>query len=132
MQEFTITANEVWANVRQMHHLTTNNAEHLALGDFYDQWADLTDSFTETYYGKYGRKPTSGLIQLQSAATAPEYIASLRDTVKEAHNTLTATEDIDLRNILADILQLINHTLYRLTQSLCTTSAHTSQHTTKQ
>jgi hypothetical protein len=117
IQDFIITANEVWANVRQMHHLTYSNPEHLELGDFYDKWAELTDTFTETYYGKYGRAQAAGLIQLQGPPTDLQaYMKGLRDTVWEAHNTLTAPEDIDLRNILADMTQLINHTAYRLTQ----------------
>lgn len=118
IQDFIITANEVWANARQAHHLTFNEAEHLALGSFYERWAELTDSFIETYYGKYGRAQAAGLIQLQGPPTDLQaYMKGLRETTWEAHNTLTAPEDIDLRNTLADMIQLINHTAYRLTQS---------------
>lgn len=118
IQEFILSADEVWVNIRQMHHLSRNNAEHLQLGEFYDKWAELVDSFIETYYGKYGRAEATGLIELRKYATLDPllYVKAQVDLVTQAHNTLTTPDDIDLRNILADMKQLINHTAYRLTQ----------------
>ena len=37
------------------HWNTSSYAEHMALGDFYDDVIDLIDSFVEAYQGKIGR-----------------------------------------------------------------------------
>lgn len=99
-----------------VHLNTTSYAEHKALGKFYDGWLDLVDSFVETYAGRYQRIEGALTIEVSSEYEAVEYLTKLRAFVQiDAMTIIAPTLDSDLNNILADMLGLINHTLYMLT-----------------
>lgn len=99
-----------------VHLNTTSYAEHKALGKFYDGWLDLADSFIETYSGRYSRIEGELKIEVASDYNAVDYLQKLRAFVQiEAASIIAPTLDSDLANILADMLGLINHTLYLLT-----------------
>ena len=99
-----------------VHWNTTSYAEHKALGKFYDGWLDLVDSFVETYSGRYGRIAGEVNIKVDSDYNAVEYLTELRHFVQmDAPTIFAPTLDADLSNILADMLCLVNHTLYLLT-----------------
>jgi hypothetical protein len=91
-------------------HLQTRSfAEHKALNAYYDKILDLTDSFTEKFFGRNGR------VEI----VIPE--AKNQDSVshmKGMQATLEAERDnyaSDLQNIMDEMLGLVNETLYLLT-----------------
>lgn len=93
------------------HLNTTSFAEHKALNEFYDGILDLTDTFSETAFGIYGRQKivisSSSLISDFSS-----YLKELRNEVVEHRNEIKET---NIQNILDEILSLIDHTNYLLT-----------------
>ena len=98
------------------HWNTTSYAEHKALGKFYDGWLDLVDSFVETYQGRYKRIEGDMVVSVTFGVDSLAYLTALRSFVSiEAMSIIVPTLDIDLANILADMLGLINHTIYLLT-----------------
>ena len=102
--------------IHLVHLNTTSYAEHKALGKFYEEWTDLTDTFIETYAGRYSRIEGEIKIEVASGYNSVEYLQKLRAFVQiEAASIIAPTLDADLANILADMLGLINHTLYLLT-----------------
>ena len=99
--------------IHLIHLNTISYAEHKALGKFYDSWIDLSDTFIETYQGKYGR--ITGTINIP-AATDMDSVKYLKDLYLFVINDVKVdANDCDLKNILADMQQLINQTLYLLT-----------------
>lgn len=102
--------------IHDLHLDTTSYAEHIALNGFYNGWVDLLDSFLETYYGKYGR--IKGTISIDSSTDlkSEDYLKQLMLFVcEDFYMIIDGTVDSDLENIIADMKQLINHTLYLLT-----------------
>jgi hypothetical protein len=99
-----------------VHWNTKSYAEHKALGKFYDSWLDLTDTFVETYSGRYGRVDGKIEISVNSNYDSVLYLNEIRTFLQlEAPTIIAPTLDADLSNILADMLGLVNHTLYLLT-----------------
>jgi hypothetical protein len=99
-----------------VHWNTKSYAEHKALGKFYDSWLDLVDSFVETYSGRYGRIEGKVDISVSSDYDSTTYLEEIRTFLQlEAPTVIAPTLDADLANILADMLGLVNHTLYLLT-----------------
>lgn len=101
-----------------MHLNTTSYAKHKALGEFYDSWLDLVDSFIETYQGKYGRITGVISIDVNSASDTHAYLVDLMKFLNVDIVTIIDQKiDSDLDNIIADMKALINHTMYLLTLS---------------
>ncbi len=100
------------ATVAHFMHLSTSSfSEHQALGQFYDEIVDLTDRFAEAYMGKYEQIkefPT----EFHSAKNPVKYFTGLKDFVKECREDLP--QDTELQNIVDEIADLVNSTLYKL------------------
>lgn len=98
-------------------HWNTTDFEHKYLGDFYDSFNDLVDSFIETYAGKYGRKAFQGYIYLDSN-TSMNWRDILTDLMvylnTDIEIIIDSKCDSDLQNIIADMKALVNHTFYFL------------------
>lgn len=100
---------------RDMMHLqhlqTTSFAEHKALGSYYEGILELTDSFTEKYFGRNKRIP---ITIPESKATDP--VAHLKSMQKLIEGEADSENyPCDLENILDEMLGLVNETLYLLT-----------------
>jgi hypothetical protein len=108
-------------NVRTMSHIMHINSRsyssHEALGDFYDKLLDLTDRFAESAIGHYQgiiwpNVLSDGMVPVQDLDPIP-YLRNVQSIV-------TRTSDLvdkeDLKNIVAEILELVSSTLYKLTQ----------------
>jgi hypothetical protein len=93
-------------------HLSTNSyAQHKALGNFYSEIIDLADSYCEAFMGRYQQiKVFPSTYHLPKEAIS--YIESLKQFVDEANKDLP--KDQELINIVAEIQQLIDSTLYKL------------------
>jgi Family of unknown function (DUF5856) len=101
--------------IHDLHLNTISFAEHTALGSFYSDWTDLLDSFLETYYGKYGRIKGTITIDSSTDLKSDEYLKQLMVFVCDDFTLIVEPlVDSDLENIIADMKQLINHTLYKL------------------
>jgi len=94
-----------------MHLQTKSYAQHKALGHFYEDIVDLADKYAEAYQGCYSvieEYPTDF-----HAATDPKtYFQRLKVYVKTAAKTLP--DEPNLQNTYADILDLIDSTLYMI------------------
>jgi len=102
--------------IHDLHLDSVTYAQHTALNGFYNGWTDLLDSFLETYYGKYGRIKGTITIDSSTDLKADEYLKQLMLFVcEDFYLIIDETVDSDLDNIIADMKQLINHTLYLLT-----------------
>lgn len=91
------------------HLNTTSYAEHKALNKYYDGILDLTDHFTEVYFGRYKRLPIT--IPEAKVESAVEHLKGLQSIVDTERGNYTS----ELQNILDEVLGLINETLYLLT-----------------
>ena len=91
------------------HLNTTSYAEHKALNAYYDGILDLTDKFTEVYFGRYKRLAIT--IPEAKVESAVEHLKNLQALVDGERNNYTS----ELQNILDEMLGLINQTLYLLT-----------------
>jgi hypothetical protein len=98
---------------RDMMHLqhlqTTSFAEHKALGAYYDGILELTDSFTEKYFGRNKRIPIT--IPESKATDAVSHLKSMQVLIEGESKNYPC----DLENIMQEMLGLVNETLYLLT-----------------
>lgn len=94
-----------------MHLATGSYAQHKALQKYYESIIDLADAYAEAYSGKY-EQLKSFPDEFHSGKDPVEYLGSLRDFVEEARQALP--DDTELQNIVDEIADLINSTLYKL------------------
>ncbi len=131
---FPLSPTEVSAlfTIRDQTHLfhlqTRSFAEHSALGSFYTQWTDLMDTFLETAAESSSGSsiPVPRITPLDKYTTSAATCVFLRDNVLPFVLTIIArlsdSDDTEvansgLLNILADMVNLTNHTCYKLTLS---------------
>jgi DNA-binding ferritin-like protein len=98
-------------NTHFFHWSTDSYAKHKALAKYYDSIIDLTDTFAESYMGKYGKFTAFPSVYHQPKDPI-RYMESLQSFVKEARQDLP--QDSELQNIIDEIADLINSTTYKL------------------
>lgn len=95
-------------------HLQTDSyAVHKALGSYYEDVVDLTDSLIESYQGKYGivkAYSSYAMKDLESTESAIEFLKSVQNKVESV-----SFSESDLKNQVDEIKTLIRSTLYKLT-----------------
>lgn len=93
-------------------HLETKSyAQHKALGSFYDDILDLTDSLVESYFGKYGiQKIEIGQVKSQDVVT---YFEDLTNFIEQAHTSVNK-KDTWVQNQLDEVLATTFSLLYKL------------------
>ena len=94
-----------------MHLATGSFSEHSALGEFYDEIIDLTDRYAEAYMGKY-EQIKKFPDEFHTAKDPVKYLTGLKEFVSECRKELP--QDTELQNIIDEIADLINSTLYKL------------------
>tara|TARA_R110000868_G_scaffold217718_1_gene467826 strand:+ start:89 stop:466 length:378 start_codon:yes stop_codon:yes gene_type:complete len=100
-------------NVHLMHWTTDSYSAHKTLGKFYQKIIDLADDFAEALMGKYGQLAIQDFPADYHAATDPiAYLEGLSDFVGESREHLP--QDTELQNIVDEIAQLIDSTLFLL------------------
>ena len=93
------------------HLLTRSYAQHKALNEFYDGIVDLADTFAEAYQGRYGL--IEGLDGPYRFEADPQVaVRVLRGWIDK--NRGEVTDDRELQNIVDEVLQLCDSTLYKL------------------
>jgi len=98
------------------YHLQTEKyAEHKALNDFYDTILDIADKFIESYQGIFGRASGDVSITLKSYTedSAVNDIKMFSTNIKTLQSQVTA--HTDLVNLLDELLNACNKTIYLLT-----------------
>jgi len=93
------------------HLQTTSFAEHKALDGYYSGILDLTDSFTEKYFGRNKRVPI--IIPESKIEDSMEHLKGMQKMIDEERSNYTS----ELQNIMDEMLGLIDETLYLLTLS---------------
>lgn len=91
-------------------HLTTNSyASHMAFGEFYEKIIPLIDTLSESAIGKFGQLET---IQANTSIQFQYTIQELRDWIES--NRKQISDSSELQNIIDEIVELCNSTLYKL------------------
>lgn len=102
------------------HWQTKMYSKHRAFGSFYITLQGLTDTFIETYQGKYGRiilteeNDSLGLDNL-SKTNLSEWLKILRTFFGSDIRSYFSEEDRDLHNICDEMLGEVNKLAYLLT-----------------
>ena len=93
-------------------HLETKSyAQHKALGSFYEDILDLTDSLVESYFGKYGvQKIQIGQVKPQDTV---EYFEDLANFLQQAHASVNS-KDTWVQNQLDECMAATYSLLYKL------------------
>ena len=91
------------------HLQTTSFAEHNALNNYYDNVLDLTDKFTEAYFGRFKRVEI--VIPESKNADAISHLKELQSII----DTERVNYPSEIQNIMDEILDLVDKTLYLLT-----------------
>lgn len=97
-------------DVMHIAHLQTKSyAEHKALNAYYDGILDLTDSFTEKYFGRNGRVDI--IVPESKIQDAVSHLKSMQVLIEAERDNYAS----DLQNIMDEMIGLVNETLYLLT-----------------
>ena len=100
---------------RDMMHIahlqTTSFAEHKALNGYYDGILDLTDSFTEKYFGR--NKRVDFVIPEAKNMDAVAHMKDMEKMIEAERGNYSS----DLQNIMDEMLGLVHETMYLLTLS---------------
>lgn len=94
-----------------MHLSTDSFSVHQALNTYYNEIIDLVDQYAEAFMGRYGQIKKWPQ-EFHNAKEPVEYLTSLKDFVEEARKDLP--QDTELQNLVDEIADLINSTLYKL------------------
>lgn len=113
VMQFTMCLLHSVTNAHILHLTTRSYAEHKALEGFYTEIGDLVDSFVEAFQGKYGL-----LHDFTSDYKLPDqpvaYLEYLKTEVETLRRQQRFPQDSELQNIVDEIADLINSTLYKL------------------
>lgn len=91
------------------HLQTASFAEHKALNAYYDGILDLTDTFTEAYFGR--NKRTEIIIPESKNMDSVSHLKELQAILDTERNNYSS----ELQNIIDEMLGLVDKTLYLLT-----------------
>jgi hypothetical protein len=98
-------------NTHFFHWSTNSYSQHKALGNYYDEIVELVDGYVEAYMGCYEQIKTFPSVYHQPKEPL-KYLESLKNFVAEANADLPQKQE--LINIVAEIQQLIDSTIYKL------------------
>jgi hypothetical protein len=98
-------------NAHFFHWSTNSYSQHKALGNYYDEIIELVDDYVETYMGCYEQIKEFPNVYHQPKEPL-KYLESIKLFVDEAQADLPKEQA--LINILAEIAQLIDTTIYKL------------------
>ena len=111
MALFAATMLHSATNTHFFHWSTDSFSKHMALGTYYDEIVDLVDDLVEAYMGCYEQIKDFPSVYHQPKEPL-KYLESLKNFVAEANSDLPQKQE--LINIVAEIQQLIDSTIYKL------------------
>lgn len=108
---FVAMAQHAITNTQQQHWKTRSYAQHQALGEFYDNFADKLDELVESYQGR------EGLIVIPEMSFHKEadpvvMIKTMRRFLDENRDIMCSYREI--QNQIDEIIGIMNKTLYKL------------------
>jgi hypothetical protein len=93
-------------------HLNTRSySKHVALNIFYDRIIGAADDFAEAYQGRYS-KIKKYPSEFHASTDPVKYLKTMQKFVDDAREDLP--QDSEIQNIIDEISQLIDRTLYKL------------------
>jgi len=98
-------------NAHFMHLQTDSYARHVALAEYYDGIIELGDKWAEAYQGCY-EVIKSYPKEFHLATDPVKYITGIKTFVKDIRSELP--DDSELQNIVDEIADLVDSTLYKL------------------
>jgi hypothetical protein len=111
MAMFAATMLHSATNTHFFHWSTDSFSKHMALGAYYDEVVDLVDDLVEAYMGCYEQIKTFPSVYHQPKEPV-KYLESLKNFVADARKDLP--QETQIQNIIDEIAQLIDSTLYKL------------------
>jgi DNA-binding ferritin-like protein len=111
MSEFVATLLHSSTVTHFMHWSTDSFAKHSALGEYYSGIIELVDQLAEAYMGKY-QQLKKFPEEFHTAKDPIKYLESMKEFVGDARKELP--KDSELQNLIDEIADLINSTLYKL------------------
>ena len=111
MALFAATLLHSATNTHFFHWSTNSYAQHKALGNYYDEVVELVDDLIEAYMGCYEQIKSFPSTYHQPKEPV-KYLESLKAFVDDARKDLP--QETQLQNIIDEIAQLIDSTLYKL------------------
>ena len=93
------------------HLSATSYADHMALGEFYDELLDLVDEYAEVYMGlekRITRFPKAEVPDDEPVQMLKDYLKLVTEEAAEDHDSEA------LKNVLAEIEALTARTIYKL------------------
>ena len=111
MAMFAATMLHSATNTHFFHWSTDSYSKHKALGNYYDEIVDLVDDLVEAYMGCYEQLTKFPSVYHQPKE-AVKYLESLKNFVDDARKDLP--QETQIQNIIDEIAQLIDSTLYKL------------------
>ena len=111
MALFAATLLHSATNTHFFHWNTDSFSKHMALGAYYDEIVELTDDLVEAYMGCYDKITTFPNVYHQPKEPL-KYLTSLKSFVDDARKDLP--QETQIQNIVDEIAQLIDSTLYKL------------------
>lgn len=101
------------------HWKTSVYSRHISSGTLYDQVILATDTFMETYFGRYGKGDISSVKSACPLLNDNDIVEFLRECVSYLNdivkNGYISQNDTDLINMRDDLIGNINKTLYLFT-----------------
>ena len=98
--------------VAHLMHLSTKSfSVHQALNDYYHEFIDLVDEYAEAYMGRY-EQIVEWPSEFHSADDPKDYLDKMKQFVEQSRQHLP--QDTELQNLVDEIADLINATLYKL------------------
>lgn len=111
MAMFAATMLHSATNTHFFHWSTDSYSKHKALGKYYDEIVELVDDLVEAYMGCYDKiEKFPSVYQLPKEPI--KYLESLKEFVDAARQDLP--QESQLQNIIDQIAQLLDSTLYKL------------------
>ena len=113
MATFVTTLFHARTQVHQLHLGTKSYAAHKALDEFYNNIVPLVDELAEAYQGKYDLIVFKDIpCKTVQRNNELNYMQGLKEFVCDNREDLP--QDSELQNIVDEIANLINSTLYKL------------------
>jgi DNA-binding ferritin-like protein len=110
--EFVLTLMHAATNAHILHLQTRSFAQHMALGTFYQELPELADQLAEALQGAEGQIIQYPQDYYSPADTPLEELEQLKDYVDQERRAISGRTEI--QNIIDEISQLIDSTLYKL------------------
>jgi Family of unknown function (DUF5856) len=94
------------------HWATGSYAQHKILQKYYERIVKLTDDLAESYFGRYGQIKDFSDRGAHYQADPVQYLSAISEFVRQSRTKLP--QDTELQNLIDEIAQLIDSTLYKL------------------